>query len=29
MESRNGIHIVNYAEQIGIDTQQYQLVTID
>ncbi|MCC8144128.1 MAG: DUF362 domain-containing protein [Tannerellaceae bacterium] len=28
MESRNGIHIVDYAEQIGIDTQQCQLVSI-
>lgn len=29
MESRNGIHTVVYAEQIGIGTQQYQLVSID
>ncbi|MCD7935456.1 MAG: DUF362 domain-containing protein [Tannerellaceae bacterium] len=29
MESRNGIHIVDYAEQIGMGTQQYTLVSLD
>ncbi len=29
MESRNGIHTVKYAEQIGLGTQQYELVVID
>ncbi len=29
MESRHGIHIVDYAERLGMGTQQYKLVTLD
>lgn len=29
MESRHGIHTLNYAEQIGVGTQKYQLVDLD
>lgn len=29
VESRNGVHIVDYAEQIGIGSQTYTLVSID
>lgn len=29
MESRNGIHIVNYAEQLGMGTTKYKLITLD
>lgn len=29
MESRNGIHIVNYAEQLGMGTTKYKLISID
>jgi len=29
MESRNGIHTVEYAEQIGLGTQTYELVSLD
>lgn len=29
MESRNGIHVVNYAELLGLGTTNYELVSID
>lgn len=29
MESRHGIHTLDYAEQIGVGTQKYQLVDLD
>lgn len=29
MESRNGIHTVDYAEQLGVGTTNYELVSID
>jgi uncharacterized Fe-S center protein len=29
MESRNGIHTINYAEQIGMGTIEYELISID
>ncbi|KAA6333135.1 hypothetical protein EZS27_018431 [termite gut metagenome] len=28
MESRNGIHTVDYAESIGVGSQKYELITI-
>lgn len=29
MESKNGIHAVEYGEQIGLGTQKYELISID
>lgn len=29
MESRNGIHIVDYAEQLGMGTTNYELISLD
>jgi uncharacterized Fe-S center protein len=29
MESRNGIHTLEHAEEIGLGSRQYELVTID
>ena len=29
MESRNGIHIVDYAEQIGMGTTKYEIINLD
>jgi hypothetical protein len=29
IESRNGIHIVDYAEQIGIGTTNYELIALE
>lgn len=29
IESRNGTHVIDYAEQLGLGTQQYQLISLD
>lgn len=29
MESRNGIHTVNYAEQLGVGTTKYEIINLD
>ena len=29
IESRNGIHTLDYAEQLGVGTQKYNLIDLD
>ena len=29
MESRNGIHTLDYAEEIGVGSQSYELISVD